>query len=109
MIRRTFAALPLIASSAMLIVGLSLYYVRLAGEQSLIVLHFIARDGADFWGTKTDVLLMLVAGAFVLFSNTTLAGILWNRNRALAQAINVATSAVMLLILIAICGIIAVN
>ncbi len=101
--------LPILFGIATLLLGFALYYVRLAGTENLIVLHYVSGSGADVWGTKGDVLYMLFLGAGILFGNIALAGILWRRHRPLSQAISIVAGLVPLLILAALYGIIAIN
>ena len=92
-----------------LLIGFSLYYVKLAGMQNLIVVHFVGGRGADVLGGKEDALKMLFAGTGIGIINAFLAGILWNRNRVMARFAGIFTFLVALLICIAILAIITVN
>ena len=100
---------PFMFGIATLLFGFGLYYVRLAGTESLIALHYVSGMGADVWGTKNDALFMLIAGAWIFAGNIALAGILRRRNKPLSQAIGIIAGLVPLLILGALCGIIAIN
>ena len=97
------------ASLLLLIIGFSLYYVRLAGMENLIIVHFAAGRGADVLGSTGDALSMLVSGGLILVLNGLLAATLSRRNRALGNAIGMLTVTIILLIVVAIAGIIAVN
>lgn len=92
-----------------LIIGFSLYYVQLANVKSLIIVHFIARRGADFLGNKSDALGMLVSGTVITIINYILMAAFYNRNRLVAHLISIFTAFLALLILIAIIVIISVN
>ena len=109
MTRRLAEITPLIAGFGALLIGFALYYVRLAGTENMIALHYVSGMGADFWGTKADALFILIAGTWIFAGNIALAGILRRRNRPLSQAIGIIAGLVPLLILGALCGIIAIN
>ncbi len=94
---------------ALLLIGFSLYYVKLAGINSRIIVHFVGGRGADIIGTKEEVLTMLFSGVTVVIFNAFLAGILWSRNKAVTRLISILTAFSALLIVIALSGIITVN
>lgn len=96
-------------AGTLLIIGFSLYYVKLAGINGLIIVHFIGGRGADVVGKKEEALGMLFSGTAILICNAFIAGILWNRNRAVTRLISILTVLGTLLICIALSGIITVN
>ncbi len=93
----------------LIVVGFSLYYVRLADMDSVIILHFMAGRGADVLGSTGDALGMLLSGSLILVVNAILAASLARRAKALGSVVGMLTALITLLILIAILGIIAVN
>ena len=107
MYKQVRTAFPFILSALFICIALSLYYVRLAGMQHLIVVHFNAGRGADVLGTAHDVLAMINGGTLMLIINLILASILYARNRALSQTIGIITVLITLLILGTLLGIIA--
>lgn len=92
-----------------LLVGFSLYYVKLAGKESLIVVHFVSGRGADILGEKGDALKMLLAGTGIAVMNAFLAGILRDRDRVMARCAGIITLLLALLILVALVCIITVT
>ena len=100
---------PFALAGLFLVIGFCLYYVRLANTTAAIVIHFQDGRGADVIGTAGDALGMLAIGTMVLGVNLALASALWRRNRALSGVTGLTTALLTLLILVAICGIIAVN
>lgn len=109
MFKRHYTTIAFGISLLFLIIGFSLYYVRLADLKSLIIIHFLARHGADFLGNKADALGILVSGLIITSINYTLTIVLYNRNRLLAHLISILTMLLTLLILITIIVIISVN
>lgn len=93
----------------LLLIGFSLYYVKLADIEGLIVIHFLGGRGVDFLGEKYDALHMLFAGSILTVLNACLAGILYSRNPVLTRLISAVTAFMALLIVIAISCIITVN
>ena len=100
---------PFAFAGLFLVIGFCLYYVRLAGTTAAIVIHFQASHGADVIGTAGDALGMLAIGTMMVGVNLAIASTLWRRNRALSGVTGLMTALIALLILVAICGIIAVN
>ncbi|MSR73546.1 MAG: hypothetical protein EXS60_00595 [Candidatus Pacebacteria bacterium] len=97
------------ASLLVLLVGFSLYYVKLAGVEGLIIIRFTGGRGADFLGSKYDALGMLFAGTAITGLNACLTGILHGRNPVLARITGMVTLGITLLIVVAISCIISVN
>ena len=93
----------------LLLIGFSLYYVKLAGTEGLIIIHFLGGRGADFLGDKYDALSMLVTGSIITALNACIAGVLHGRNPVLARLTGLITAFSGLLIVIAISCIITVN
>lgn len=93
----------------LLLIGFSLYYVKLAGTEGLIVIHFIGGRGADFLGSKYDALSMLVTGSIITALNACIAGVLHGRNPVLARLTGMVTAFAALLIVITLSCIITVN
>ena len=108
-ISRYKEAAPFALSTLFVVIGLCLYYVRLAGTKSTIILHFIGGYGADALGSSGSALGMLIFGAAMTATNLALAAALWPRNRDLSRVTGVLTAFMSLLILVAVCGIIAIN
>ena len=109
MFKRHYTTVAFGISFLFLIVGFSLYYVKLAHVESLIIIHFLAGRGADFLGDRGDALAMLLSGIAMALINYCLALTLLHRNRLLAHLISILTILLALLILIAIIVIINVN
>ena len=98
-----------VVAALALVVGFSLWYVKLSGRESMIVLHFMAGRNADALGTPGDVLGMLGMGTFVLAANAMLKAALGRRHQGLGDIAGIMAATAALLILIAILGIISVN
>lgn len=109
MLFRNYLTIAFGAALLFLTIGFSLYYVRLAHIENLIVVHFLARHGADFLGDKKDVLGMLTAGGIITIINIGLASALYNRRRIMAYYIGIITTFISFLILITVIAIISVN
>lgn len=109
MLFRGYLTIAFGAALLFLVIGFSLYYVRLTHIESLIVVHFLAREGADFLGDKKDVLGMLTAGGVITMINMGLASVLYNRRRIMAYYIGIITMLISFLILITVIAIISVN
>lgn len=109
MFKRHYTTIAFGISLLFLIIGFSLYYVHLADVKSLIIIHFLARRGADFLGNRADALGILVSGFVMTGINYALTATLYNRNRLLAHLISILTMLITLLILITIIVIITVN
>lgn len=92
-----------------LLIGFSLYYVKLAGMHNLIVMHFVSGRGADILGGKEDALKMLLAGTGMAIMNAFLVGILRDRNHIMARIAGIITFLIALLICISLFAIITVN
>ena len=93
----------------LLLIGFSLYYVKLAGVEGRIIIHFLGGRGADVLGEKYDALHMLFAGTAITGLNACLAGVLQGRNAVLARIMSAVTAFMALLIVVAISCIITVN
>ncbi len=107
---RKNADAALFASAAFtLLIGFSLYYVKLANTEGRIIIHFLGGRGADFLGEKYDALHMLFSGAIITCLNACLAGVLVSRNPILARITSAVTAFIALLIVITISCIITVN
>jgi len=109
MLFRNYLTVAFGAAFLFLIIGFSLYYVHLAHIQNLIIVHFLARHGADFLGDKKDALGMLTAGGIITIINMGLASALYNRRRFMAYYIGIITTLITLLILMTIIAIININ
>ncbi len=101
--------IPFALSALALIIGFSLYYVRLAGIENTIAIHFIGGYGADIFGGTGDVLGMLFFGTLIWCMNLILTATIWNRNRALSRIISIITLVLSVLIVTAVYGIITIN
>ncbi len=108
-IRKNADVLLFGASLAILLVGFSLYYVKLAGIGGLVIIRFTGGRGADFLGSRYDALGMLLSGTLITALNACLAGILRGRNPVLARITAMLTLLFALLIVIALSCIITVN
>lgn len=97
------------SAAFLLLVGFSLYYVKLADIENLIIIRFTGGRGADFLGTKYDALGMLFAGTAITALNACIAGILHGRSPVLMRITGMITLSTALLIVIAISCIITVN
>jgi hypothetical protein len=93
----------------LLLIGFSLYYVKLAGVEGRIIIHFLGGRGADFLGEKYNALHMLFSGTIITVLNACLAGVLYGRNPVLARLVSAVTAFMALLIVITISCIITVN
>lgn len=96
-------------AALILFFGFSKFYVNLWDSKNLLVIHFDAYRGADFFGTASDVLDILISAVIVLLVNLVLANELYLRERFLSYAIATSTPVFMLLILIAVRVIISIN
>lgn len=104
-----WTAAALAAAGIFLLIGFSLAYVNLADNQSLMVIHFDAFRGADYFGDKDTVFEILLSAAAILLINSFLANELYFRERILSYLIAFATLLFMVLILAAVNVIISVN
>jgi hypothetical protein len=109
MLRRHYLTVVFGLADFFLLIGFSLYYVKLAGVTHLLIIHFIARRGADVLGDKYDVLGILTAGSIITILNIALATVFYARNRSIAYLLGIITALIALLILLAVIGIISVN
>lgn len=109
MLSRHYPIIAFMISAVFLVIGFSLYYVRLAPLENLIVVHFLARRGVDFLGDRGDVLGMLTTGLVLTAINAALASALYTRRRVMAYHMGIITMLITFLILIAVIAIISVN
>ena len=109
MFRRHYLIIAFGLSFFFLAIGFSLYYVRLAEIHSLIIIHFLARHGADVIGAKEDALGILISGSVITILNGILASAFYNRERIVSYLVGIITALITLLILITIIVIINVN
>jgi|GEM_PF-2244212 len=108
-IRHTADSIFFGASLCTLLIGFSLYYVKLAGIERLIVIRFTGGHGADFLGNASDALAMLFSGLIITVLNAFLVGVLHDKNPILARITGIITLFMTLLIVTALSCIIAVN
>ncbi len=108
-LRKNADALLFAGAAFALLVGFSLYYVKLAGIEGRIIIRFTGGRGADFLGDRYDALAMLLSGTVITALNACIAGILYGRSRVLARLVAVLSLITALLIVIAVSCIIAVN
>lgn len=102
-------SITFLISLILLAIGLSLYYLHLADLETLIILHFEGRRGADVLGSKTDVLGIIISGLVINALNFGLVSAFYNRRRFFALLLTGANFLVSLLILLAVIAIISVN
>lgn len=100
---------PFLASFVLLIFSFSFVYVNLVDVSNLLIIHFDAYRGADFFGEKGDIFNILLLGLAVLVLNGLLAGELYFRERFLAYVLAFGSVLFSLLIFIGIVAIISVN
>lgn len=109
MLKRNYLTIAFGLAAFFLLIGFSLYYVKLANTTHVLIIHFIARRGADVLGDTYDVLGILTAGGVILFLNILLATAFYARNRSVSYLLGIIATCVTLLILLTVIGIIAVN
>ena len=97
------------AALLFLVVAFGMAYVNILDNRNLLVIHFDAYRGADFFGDRRDVADILITGAIVLSINLWLANELYFRERFLSYALTVSTFLFSVLILVAIRVIISIN
>ena len=93
----------------LLVIGFSLYYVRLADTEHLLIIHYKSQQGVDFLGSKKDALGILTSGLLIALINFVLASLIFNRNRLYSYLIGLMTIFISGLILITIVVIISIN
>ena len=92
-----------------LVVAFSIFYVRLADVEHLLVIHFESLRGVDFLGSKSEITGVLASGLALVLINFLVAAFLHNRSRLFSYLIGVMTIFISLLILLTISVIISVN
>lgn len=97
------------AAAALLIIAFSFYYVKIAENGNLLVIHFDSYKGIDFFGDRRDVLDIIISGFVIFLINLALTKPLYSRERFLAYAIAVSMVIFTVLILLAVNVIISVN
>jgi hypothetical protein len=108
-LRKNADAIIFGASILLLLIGFSLYYVKLASTEGLIIIHFLGGQGTDFLGEKYDALYMLFSGTVITVLNACITGVLYGRNPILARLVSTITVFMALLIVMTISCIITVN
>lgn len=93
----------------LLVVAFSFYYVKIAENGNLLVIHFDSYKGIDFFGDRRDVLDIIISGFVIFLVNLGLTKPLYLRERFLSYAIAVFTFIFAVLILLAVNVIINVN
>jgi len=96
-------------SLVVLVVAFSLFYVRLAEIEHLLIIHFESLRGVDFLGSKKEVVGILISGLVLNIINFLLAAFLYNRQRLLSYLIGFMNIFISFLILLTIIVIISVN
>ena len=96
-------------AAAAIVMGFVIAAVQLWDVQSVLVLHFDAFRGADFFGKPSDVFDILMVGLIVCVINAFLAERLYTRERFLSYVLAFGTVLLSLLILIAVGVIISIN
>ncbi|MDE2001301.1 MAG: hypothetical protein KGI60_01895 [Patescibacteria group bacterium] len=97
-----------LGAAVLWIFAFSLVYVNVTDIHSVLIIHFDNFRGADFFGSATDVVDILVIGAVVGAINGLLAHVLYYRERFLSYLLAGGTVLYMVLILLAIHAIISV-
>jgi len=92
----------------LLLTGL-IFYAQINSSAKLLIIHFNANKGADFWGSRGDVFGILISGLIIILINLFLSDFLYHRERFLSYIFSFANLVVSILILITINVIISVN
>lgn len=104
-----YTAALFLLGALFLIVAFAVAYVNILDSRSLLVIHFDAYRGADFFGDRTDIVDILLIAGLVLLLNFFLANELYFRERILSYILAGSTLAFVVLILVAVNVIINVN
>ncbi len=96
-------------SLLVLAIAFAVAYVNLADSDGLLVIHFDAYKGADFFGNVRDVFDILITALVILVVNMAIAHRFYYRERLLSYLISATTLILMVLILIGVNVIISIN
>ncbi|OGY97330.1 MAG: hypothetical protein A2128_00520 [Candidatus Liptonbacteria bacterium GWC1_60_9] len=96
-------------SLAVLLITLSIMYVRIGTIRGPLIAHFDSYRGIDATGGRLDIFLLPVVGLVMLALDMALASALYFRERFVSHLIAFAGLALSLLILIASFAIMSVN
>ena len=107
--KNKFIVSAFIAAGVLLVFAFSFYYVEIAENGNLLVIHFDSYKGIDFFGDRRDVLDIIISGFVIFLINLGLTKPLYSRERFLAYSIAVSTVIFTVLILLAVNVIINVN
>jgi len=99
----------LVLAAVILITAFFRAYINFWDNASLLVIHFDAFQGADFFGKASDVFDIVISGFVVLLINFGLAQALYFRERFLSYLIAFASLVFAVLILFGVNAIISVN
>lgn len=91
-----------------MILNFGLTYFNLSADRPLAI-HFTAEQGIDFFGTRADVLKIVIIGFAVVLINLFLGFILFEKERILSYFLAVASLFFSFLILLVLTVIILVN
>jgi hypothetical protein len=107
--KRALHTAPYVIAALFLGIALSAHFVALAETPGLLVIRFIAGQGATLIGPSARVAGLIGGGCAIVAVNLCLTSALYNKHRLLAHAVSMASAGIALLILIAVSAIITVN
>lgn len=100
---------PIFALAAIVwVIDFSLVYVNILDAANVLVIHFDAFKGVDFFGGKSDVFDIIVTAAIVWLINISMAQMFYYREKFLSYVIAGSTLIYMVLILLAVNAIISI-
>lgn len=100
---------PVFALAAIVwVIDFSLVYVNILDAANVLVIHFDAFKGVDFFGGKSDVYDIIVTAAIVWLINISMAQMFYYREKFLSYVIAGSTLVYMVLILLAVNAIISI-
>lgn len=104
-----FVVIPFVAAAFILLISFSIAYINFVDYRGLLIVHYDAFRGPDFFGNKSEIFGILAIGLAVILINGFLADELYWRERFLTYFLSFGTIVFSLLILMAIIGIISIN
>ncbi|MDP3901693.1 MAG: hypothetical protein Q8Q37_01810 [bacterium] len=100
---------PIAISLLLLIIILAVVYVNFADIDHLLVIHFDAYRGIDYFGERSDVYDIWFSGLALVAINIFLISVFYKRRRFAAYLLSYGTAIIVVLILLAIDAIISIN
>ncbi len=96
-------------SVALIAIGLAAIFLAFRDADHLLIVHFVAGRGIDFFGTRADVFAIALAGAGLALMNVALAHALAPRLRIAGFLFAYGNALFSLLLFLWMMGIVAVN